>query len=331
MEKAVRDYLGQFTIGDRLVYKNLAMYPLLSSYTGSLDYLTLDEALSEHLIEVSEVSAGGTVTEIKLTNSSPRRVLILDGEELVGAKQNRIVNTTILKDADTTIIIPVICVEQGRWDYRSQRFYSEERIMSYDLRAKKAAQVYASLRRSGKFQSDQGAIWDEILDKAMRMHAPSPSMAMSMMYEKEDSSIKEYLSQFHPVDMQTGAVFMINGRIAGLEGFARPDTFSKVFGKLVRSYALDAIDWFDPEKEPVTQDDAVSGFLADAQAATVEPHSAVALGIDCRLRSNKVIGFALVFDGQVLHLSIFAPANGAKQTGETSRMGRFSARRRNRS
>jgi hypothetical protein len=58
----------------------------------------------------------------------------LAGEELVGSKQNRIVNTTMLIQAKSTPVIPVSCVEQGRWNYRSPRFSSEERIMSPALR-----------------------------------------------------------------------------------------------------------------------------------------------------------------------------------------------------
>jgi len=96
--------------------------------------MTLDEALVGGLIEVTEVSQGGAVPELKVVNTSPRMVLILDGEELVGAKQNRIVNTTILVQAQSTTVIPVSCVEQGRWHYRSPRFSSEERIMSPALR-----------------------------------------------------------------------------------------------------------------------------------------------------------------------------------------------------
>jgi hypothetical protein len=61
-------------------------------------------------------------------------VLILDGEELVGAKQNRIVNTTILVAAGAEIVIPVSCVEQGRWTYKSDAFSSKHRVMSPSIR-----------------------------------------------------------------------------------------------------------------------------------------------------------------------------------------------------
>ena len=47
------------------------------------------------------------------------RVLFLEGEELVGAKQNRILNTSVLIAAHTKSKIPVSCVEAGRWGYKT--------------------------------------------------------------------------------------------------------------------------------------------------------------------------------------------------------------------
>jgi hypothetical protein len=97
------------------------MFPLLDGVQGEPDYLTLDDAL-----------AGGT----GFRDRGARRrqceqpeghqpqpnvaVLIVDGEELVGAKQNRVVNLTILVPAQQTVVIPVTCVEQGRWHHVSQ-------------------------------------------------------------------------------------------------------------------------------------------------------------------------------------------------------------------
>ena len=117
-------------------------------------------------MEVVELDSDGSVPELKVVNKSSKMILILDGEELVGAKQNRIVNTTILIQRNTTIVIPVSCVEHGRWSYDSPRFHSQERMLSSNLRAMKTEQVNYSVRASGEFRANQGAIWDSIAEKA---------------------------------------------------------------------------------------------------------------------------------------------------------------------
>jgi hypothetical protein len=146
MTEIINDYLNRVQIGAEQSYKNLTVFPVLSDYVIPFDYLTLDEALSKDLIEVVEIDEGGSVPELKVINKSEKMVLILDGEELVGAKQNRIVNTTILIPAMEKVVIPVSCVEEGRWSYDTERFHSEERIMAPMMRAAIASQVNLSLR-----------------------------------------------------------------------------------------------------------------------------------------------------------------------------------------
>ena len=327
MQSVLQGYLGKVKLGRKQSHRNLAVFPLLSGYTTALDYMTLDEALAGGLIEVTEVSQGGAVPELKVVNKSPRMVLILDGEELVGAKQNRIVNTTILIQAKSTTVIPVSCVEQGRWHYRSPSFSSEERIMSPALRAMKAEHVSRSVRQSGTFRSDQGRIWEEISEKADRLAAESPTMAMADIYEKERSSLSDYLKHFRPVEMQVGAVFLINGKVVGLDSFGKPETLAQVFRKLVESYALDAVDWSEPGIEERPSGAEVRTFLEVAHTSPVESHSSVGLGTDCRMESERLAGFALVHEEQVLHLSVFARGNGSYEARHGSRMQRFSRRR----
>lgn len=327
MVQVIADYLKEAQIGERQEYKNLAVYHLVSGAASPLDYMTLDEALTAGLVEITEIDQGGSVPELKLANRSTRRVLILDGEELVGAKQNRVVNTTILVEAGTVTVLPVSCVEAGRWSYDTDHFRSEERVMAAEMRAMKMGQVHESVRDSCEFRSDQGAIWEEIDAKARRRKATSPSMAMSEIYEKERPALEEYVRQFRPVAGQVGAAFLINGRVAGLDSFDKPDTLAKVFKKLLASYALDAIDRFNPAGKHEARREDAAEFLKRCLECDVDPYPSVALGTDCRLTSKRATGFALLVEQQVVHLSAFRRVRGRGEEGSESRMRRASARR----
>src|SRR5512147_452151 len=185
MNNTINTYLGSLNIGGKQTHKNLTMYPIICPEGVAVDYLLLDEAMAGNVMEIAELNQGGSVPELKVVNKAGKMVLLLDGEELVGAKQNRIINTTILIAANSTTTIPVSCVEQGRWSYRGSTFHSEERVMSHKLRAMKAEHVNISKKLHNSYRSDQGALWGEIADKAERFNACSDSMAMSNIYEKE--------------------------------------------------------------------------------------------------------------------------------------------------
>jgi hypothetical protein len=195
---------------------------------------------------------------LKVVNRGDVAVLLLDGEELVGAKQNRVLNLTILVPPQHTTIIPVSCVESGRWRRASHEFGSAARTQFAEGRAAKMHQVTSSLEAHGTRRSDQQAVWSAIAEKSARL----------------------------------GAEFLVNGRLAGLELLDAPSTWRKLSPKLVRSYALDAIDR-KQVRPPVTSHDGT--FLIDAVAAsqgTVFP--AVGEGEDVPLRGRDLIGAALV-------------------------------------
>jgi hypothetical protein len=332
MQDIINEFIGGLKLGRKQSYKNLTVFALLSDYGVDLNYLTLDESLSGNLIDIVEKDEGGSVPELKVVNRSDRMVLILDGEELVGAKQNRIVNTTILIAGNTTTVIPVSCVEQGRWSYRSDKLYSEKRMMGSKLRARKADQVKYSLKNLGNFRSDQSAIWNDVSELAFDLKAESPNMAMSEIYRKQAPSLEKYVEHFDLTDSQVGAVFMINGKVAGMDCFGKPETFSKVFKKLAESYALDAIDSSgqDIEKAKTGTKTEAGKFLEASAGCRVEARQSVGLGTDCRLDSDGSTGFALAHEDRVLHMSLFAKAAENHQQISGSRMIRFSHRRRRR-
>jgi hypothetical protein len=118
---------------------------------------------------VTEVSEAGSVPFLTVANGADRPLLLLDGEELIGAKQNRILNTTVLVGAHTEVTIPVSCVEQGRWGYRGRQFRPGDASLYASLRARKAAHVSQSVRAGRGHRADQGEVWAHL--------PPAPSVS----------------------------------------------------------------------------------------------------------------------------------------------------------
>ena len=292
-----------------MAFQNLALAPLVADRDREAGYVVLDDALARGWVTVSEVGEGGHVPELKVVNRGDVAVLLLDGEELVGAKQNRVLNLTILVPPQHTATIPVSCVESGRWRHVSHQFGSAPRTQFAEGRAAKMHQVTISLEANGTRRSDQQAVWSAIAEKSARLGAESDTAAMAAMYEKLDHSLEDFIAAFPPVGRQVGAVFLVNGRLAGLELFDAPSTWRKLSPKLVRSYALDAIDR-KQARSGVTAHDG--RFLIDAIAASQSSvFSAVGEGEDVRLSGRDVIGAGLVARERAIHLSAFMTVSEA--------------------
>src|SRR5438132_1291509 len=111
-------------VGQPIRHEALTILPLFIESNGQVDYLLSDEAIQASSVTVEEVSEGGSVPDLLVENKGDLRVLFIEGEELIGAKQNRILNTSVLIAAHSKIKIPVSCVERGRWRYKSRHFGS---------------------------------------------------------------------------------------------------------------------------------------------------------------------------------------------------------------
>ena len=311
----VRKTLKDARLGAPRAHANLAVFPLWAPASVDRPYITLDEALNSGRARVTEVSREGSVPELCLVNDADQPVLLLDGEELRGAKQNRVLNLTILAPARKTIVVPVSCVEQGRWAHRSAEFSSSDQVLYAQSRAAKAADITGSLESVGRPLSDQGAVWASIDEKMNRLGTSSATRAMEDIYLASRVKIDEFVAAFHPEPEQTGAVFALNARIAGLELFDHPDGFAAAFPKLVRSWALDAIE-DSPHEVSVPPTDAARAFLEMVTDAEMQSFAAVGQGIDVRLSTAQVTGGAIVDGGRVVHLNAFRRA--AEQEGRVN-------------
>ena len=303
------DYVHSFHTGPEIVVDNLTMIPLLAPAPRAtelpLDYIVLDDALAAGEIEIREISEAGSVPELRVANHGEKPVLIVDGEELVGAKQNRVVNLTILVPAHAELTIPVSCVEAGRWRARSRAFTAAPRTQFASGRAKRMARVSHSMAHRGEFHSDQAEVWNDIAEKSARLGASSATSAMEAIYETHAASLDRFVEACRPLENQVGVVFAVNGRPVGFDLFDRSSTLQRILPKLVRGVAVDALDSVRQERTPVSFVD-YSEFVARVATAGHQASPALGLGVDVRLTAPEVAGAALLVGEEVIHFGGFA-------------------------
>lgn len=335
--RAIQTYLESLGLGAPVHAGRLTMVALtVDGPLAESSHLLLDEAMAAGQLEVSEVSDAGIVANLLATNLSDKPVLLFDGEELKGAKQNRIVNATILVPAGAKLTLPVSCVEQGRWRYEAAgfsssgealfakgRFRKAERMASA-RRMKDARQVNADwtpdpahgagpirgfARRAetlGDFDAGQHAVWDDVHEALLETGTRSASSAMHDSYVLRRGEIESLSSAFAPADNQVGAVFYIDGRAAGIEVAGSPRAFGAIFGKIVRSYCLNALGQKPPFELPAPE--AVKSFIAAVTGLDQMVSPSVGMGDDVRLDGPSACGAALISEGHVVHLSAFSKA-----------------------
>jgi hypothetical protein len=304
--QAVGDAVRRVTFGPVISFENLSLVPLLGDEerdVKDVEYLTLDEAVAGGSVQVTEVSDAGQVSELKVVVTGDKPVLLLDGEELIGAKQNRVVNLTILAPPGRTTVIPVSCVESGRWRHVSRGLSSSPRAQFAEGRAARVRQVTTSMA-AGHYRSNQGAVWSLIAEKASRLNAASPTSAMSAVFDRLGAPLEDFVAAFPPIAHQIGAAFLVNGRPAGLELFDAVSTWRKLSPKLVRSYAVDAIDG---RRLPTHNADAnaPAAFTTAVQSSPTSVFPSIGEGEDVRLTGADIAGAALVARGRVIHVSAF--------------------------
>ena len=307
----------------------MTLYRFLAAYDSGVDFLTMDEALDNKVLTVAERNESGSVPEIQVSNRSDHMVLMLDGEELVGASRT-VCNVTVLVGPGSETVVPVSCVEQGRWSYRTREFHSGRRSMSPSMKRGKTESVTENLAQSRSFEADQRLVWEEVEAKHARMGTPlSPTMAMAHLFDSHATSTGEYLKAFHPVDNQIGMIVFIDGEMAGIELLCKFGAFQKIHKKLVESYVMDALETA-PAASKVKKRASrtkVQALLHEAAAAHVQRRESVALGHDIRLESDELVGAGLECEGKILSMTLFQRAGDRGQPTSGS-MGKASTRSR---
>ena len=325
MESFFTQYLSTLQIGDLSTHKNMSIAPLFTSASHGPDYVTLQEAMQEGWVQITELGRSGSVPDIQVTNSGPSSVLLLDGEELVGAKQNRVLNTTILLKPSSETIIPVSCTEQGRWafaDLNLPAFVHSDTVMPLRVRAQKARSVAESLSAGRGHRADQQEVWQDVPDFLIRAEVSSPTRAMHDAYVTKAEELEPYTQAFPCEPRQRGCLVFVNGKVAGLDLLSRETAYQALHPSLLKSYSMEAL--IDQRKDFEMPSAAKArDFLKALEACRQSKHASVGLGQDHRFSGDGLVGSALVCDESVVHLAFFCLDDG----GGPGRLSSFRQRR----
>jgi hypothetical protein len=288
------------------------------------EYALAQAAFAEGTLKVGEMD-GGSVPKLEAFNHGALPVLLLDGEHLKGAMQDRIVNASILLAPQARTVLPVSCVEHGRWHYEGAEEFDVTPEISYARlrRTNATARTDSAIRGLGR-QTDQGAVWDDVAQKHDELGVESSATgAMRDAFTVHHDALAEIVSAHaEPQPGQTGAIACVGGKPVALDSFDRPETFSQIWPRLLRGYAMEALG-NAPAKLAGGE---IDRFLKAAAQASMSESAGVGLGTDVIVTSDKVVGNALTWAEGVVHLALF-PTEPVLPPVHEGRIERPSARR----
>jgi hypothetical protein len=303
----------ELRLGERQTEGPLAVFPLFANghaeAGGGEDaaprrrpyYITLRQALAEGRAVITEVSEGGSVPELRVVNKGDARILVLDGEELRGAKQNRVLSTSILIDKQSTLVVPVSCTEQGRWSYASREFAESELLAERQVRFSMRSTTHAAMLSGAPVHADQGAVWSEVEGVHRRQGTHSGTSAMRDSYVAKKGDLDRVLAAFPLSDRQTGVLVLHGARVVGLDLVSRAAQYAELHDKLLRSYAFEAlVRGGEAGDRPVAE-----AFLARIAGLPGQRFKSPGLGWDVRFEGVGVLGSALVYREQAVHAAFF--------------------------
>lgn len=290
-----------FTLGRPQVAGPLAVFPVLGPEPRAF-YRSLAHALKLGAF-VTEVDEHGSVGDVRIANPTDQPLLVYEGEEIHGARQNRTFDAPVLVPASVELTLPVSCVEQGRWDARRQpdRFASAPHAADPELRRVK--RVHANLRSSegASARADQGEVWHAVSSRLAAHGVASASSALSDVYRAKRPALDELRRAVQHTPDQVGAVVEVSSRPVALDLTSRPEVFADLLPRLADGYALQALA--APEGKPSER--AAHGFLNAVIEAPRRWLPTPGMGDGFAISQKGVDGSGLTASGELVALSAF--------------------------
>jgi len=289
------------TLLDPFFVHNLRIFPIAGEL-GEDGYTTLEEAITASTITIEDTRG---VNEVILQNNGNAPIFAIDGEELLGARQNRILNTDIYAEPLQRYTVPVTCIEQHRW--HGEKLFSEAGFtVTPSLRSTLALSVKESLDKKAGYQSNQNLIWNKISQTLKATKVQSLTSSFHDIYKTMGSMVEEIVEDFESIQNAVGFSAYINDEFIAMDIFGTNSLYRKFEKKLLKSYILDGyIRKYTKEKGAKIKPEEVIELLSNS-AYTKYP--ACTKGEELRALQNDIISKIYLIDDNPVHISAFAVA-----------------------
>ncbi len=302
--RPISDLVRSMEVGRPVSHGHLTIVPVyLTTVRLRSDFVPFDEAVKNGWVEITELD-GGRVPQVKISNRSKRTVFLMGGEILTGAKQDRILASDLLLGPGTTdLVVPVYCVEHGRWTQATGTFTTKNNIGTFELRAKAQRQE----------ASAQSEIWDQISEQNRKMGVAAPTSAYQAAYEAAPNKekikvIEEKMTAIPRLYKDTvGVVIALGGRVVSVDIFANPALFTKQWPKILRSSALSSLTH---RTAGLLDQREAADFLRTFSAKDYRIQKGLDLGMEYTSTDTEANIKALIHMGAVLHLAAFPQEAG---------------------
>ena len=283
---------------------NVSLVQFGTDYADTFNYIAFREASQKGLISITEVDSSGNVNSLMIDNRSDEFVFLSDGDLLQGAKQNRVLNTSVLIEPNSKIVVPVSCVEAGRWRYTRRDFGESEFYAPSNLRRVKQVAVVTHLREGHGHRTDQGKVWDEVSNYASLHKESSPTSDMLNTFEKKKHIFDRDLNDIFPEAHTNAVAISIGRKLVSAESFNSRQVYSQYFEKLIRSAMMDSAVHHDDRT--MNKKDAylkLERFISKLTEIDFEKHKAVAAGEELRFASDEMTCYELSYEGKTIHFA----------------------------
>jgi hypothetical protein len=236
----------------------------------NLNILTLHEALERGVAVVHDRGV------LSVDNRSNSALFIQAGDIVKGGSQDRTLPFDMLISArQNNVSVNALCVEQGRSTPRRNE-------MSTGTFASSNDQLPGRRLRMAAHSSNQGQVWANVSSLqqnlarttgvALQQENPTSSLQLLVEHPRVQREVQKHVGELGNLvdgkDDVIGYAVVINGKIQSADVYATNDLFRKLWPKLLKASAVDAVAERHVDVGTVPNAANVKSFLAVAETGT---------------------------------------------------------------